>query len=55
MEFLYLTLLAAVIAIIWLKPEKERLAWTLFIVSSLICVCIFLGVEHGYLVPLGNI
>ncbi|MCI5851331.1 MAG: hypothetical protein MR009_07230 [Sutterellaceae bacterium] len=55
MEMLYILLLAGTVGILWLKPQHERLAWALFIISSILSIGIFLGVEHLYLVPMGNI
>lgn len=55
MEMLYILLLAVPVGILWLRPERENLAWIFFVLSSLLCVFIFLGVEHTSILPPSNI
>lgn len=55
MEMLYILLLAVPVGILWLRPKRENLAWIFFVLSSLLCVFIFLGVEHTSILPPGNI
>lgn len=55
MEFLYLVLLLASVCLIWRKPDREALAWKLFVVASLICGIHFFINGFSYLLPLGNV
>lgn len=55
MEFLYLLLLAVTVFLLWRKPEKEALAWKIFVIASLICSFHFLVNGFSYLMPLGNV
>lgn len=43
MEFLELVMLLAAVLLIWLKPEKETLAWSLAIGGWLITVLMYVG------------
>lgn len=43
MEFLELLVLLVALLLIWLKPEKEKLAWTLAVGSWLVTVLIYFG------------
>ena len=55
MEMLMLSLLAVSCFLIWRKPQREKLAWGLFLAASAICVFLFILDVHTYLVPMGNI
>lgn len=43
MEFLELVLLLIAMLLIWLKPEREKLAWSLLIVGWLAVVLMYVG------------
>lgn len=55
MEFLMLTALSACVGLAWLKPEKENLAFSSFLLGLGICVVMFLIASTGFFVPQGAI
>ncbi|WP_199588800.1 hypothetical protein [Sutterella sp. AM11-39] len=55
MEFLMLTALSACVGLAWLKPEKENLAFSCFLLGLGICVVMFLIASTGFFVPQGAI
>lgn len=48
MEFLMLTALSACVGLAWLKPEKENLAFSCFLLGLGICVVMFLIASTGF-------
>ena len=55
MEFLTFLLILAAAWLIWRRPERERLAFGLLIVSCVIMIVLFLIGTHTALVPRVNI
>jgi len=51
MEFLNFLLILWAAWLLWRRPEKERLAFTLLIVSALLMAALFLTGTHTSLVP----
>jgi hypothetical protein len=51
MEFLNFCLILWAAWLIWRRPERERLAFGLLIISSLLMVGLWLIGTHGSLVP----
>lgn len=51
MEFLNFLLMLAAAWLLWRRPERERLAFTLLIVSCLLMVALFLIGTHTSFVP----
>ena len=51
MEFLNFVLIASAAWLVWRRPERERLAFRLLVISALLmALCFFIG-SHGALVP----
>jgi peptidoglycan/LPS O-acetylase OafA/YrhL len=55
MEFLNFLLMLAAVWLLWRRPERERLAFGLLIVSCIIMMVLFLIGTHTSLVPGVNI
>lgn len=55
MEFLELLLIFIAIYIVWKKPEKEKLAFGLFILSWVIMVVSYVGHVSSNLLPVMNL
>lgn len=51
MEFLNLLLILATAWLVWRRPERERLAFRLMVLSCLLMALLFLVGTHGSLVP----
>jgi uncharacterized membrane protein len=51
MEFLNFLIILATAWLIWRRPEKERLAFRLLVVSCVLMALLFLIGTHGSLVP----
>ena len=51
MEFLNFLIILTVAALLWRRPEKERLAYGLLVASCLLMALLFLIGTHGSLVP----
>jgi uncharacterized membrane protein len=51
MEFLNLLIIVTTAWLVWRRPEKERLAFRLLVVSCLLMALLFLIGTHGSLVP----
>lgn len=51
MEFLNFLLIAFAGWLVWRRPERERLAFTLLIVSCLLMALLFLIGTHGSILP----
>jgi heme A synthase len=51
MEFLNFLLILWAAWLIWLRPEKERLAFTLLVVSCILMALLFFIGTHTSLVP----
>jgi uncharacterized membrane protein len=51
MEFLNFLLIVSAAWLVWRRPERERLAFRLLVISALLmALCFFIG-SHGSLVP----
>jgi uncharacterized membrane protein len=51
MEFLNFLLILWAAWLVWRRPERERLAFRLFVISCVIMVALFLVGTHGSFVP----
>ena len=51
MEFLNFLLILAAAWLIWRKPERQRLAFALLVISALLMATLFLIGTHTSLVP----
>ena len=51
MEFLNFLLMLWTAWLLWRRPKRERLAFTLLVVSCLLMMLLFLVGTHGGLVP----
>lgn len=51
MEFLNFILILAAGWLVWKKPEREKLAFGLLLVSCVLMVLLFLVGTHGSLIP----
>ncbi len=51
MEFLNFLLILCVAWLIWRRPEREKLAFRLLVISCLLMALLFLIGTHGSLVP----
>lgn len=51
MEFLNFLLILCVAWLIWRRPEREKLAFRLLVISCLLVALLFLIGTHGSLVP----
>ncbi len=51
MEFLNFLIILGAAWLVWQRPERERLAFTLLVVSALLMTLLFLVGTHGSLVP----
>lgn len=51
MEFLNFLIILLAGWMVWRRPEKEKLAFTLLVVSSILMTLLFLIGTHGSLVP----
>ncbi len=51
MEFLNFVLIATAAWLVWRRPEKERLAFRLLVLSCVIMVLLFLVGTHGAFLP----
>ena len=51
MEFLNFLIILTVAGLLWRRPEKEKLAFRLLVVSCVLMALLFLIGTHGSLVP----
>jgi uncharacterized membrane protein len=51
MEFLNLLIILWAAWLVWRRPERERLAFVLLVISCLLMALLFLVGTHGSLVP----
>jgi len=51
MEFLNFLIILWAAWLVWRRPERERLAFTLLVVSCVVMALLFLLGTHGSLVP----
>jgi len=51
MEFLNFVLIVTAAWLVWRRPQKERLAFRLLVVSCLIMILLFLVGTHGSFLP----
>ena len=55
MEFLNFFVILCAAWLVWRRPERERLAFTLLVISCVVMALLFLLGTHGSLVPGVNI
>lgn len=55
MEMLMLLALALAVYFVWLKPQKENLAFACFLFGTAICCVMYLIGVSAFFVPMGNI
>ena len=51
MEFLNFCIILTAAWLVWRRPERERLAFRLLVISSLLMMLLFLVGTHGSFVP----
>ena len=54
MELLILVLLAAAVWLVWRKPEKEKVAFRLFVLGAALCFVMYFIASFTSVLPFGS-
>lgn len=54
MELLILVLLAAAVWLVWRKPEKEKVAFRLFVLGAALCFAMYFIASFTSVLPFGS-